>query len=351
MKAQKKVAVAKAPAVAPKKSPVVTPKATGPTAAQKALAQKEAAAAKAKQLAEERKAAAAAKRAEVEAARIARLEAAAKRKADAEAAVAAKRAEVEAAKIARQEAAEAKRAEAAAATRARQEAAAAAKSAQAKKAEAAIAEAPSRSTISLGFLNFGGDSEDTSSQSSRPASKTVSQAPRGVPTISKWKQNRDGSISGVISGSNFFGIGETITTSPITSEPADGAVVQTLSGSKYFLAPKGISPVKQAQKAEEAIAKAKPGATVSLGFFNFGQDSDDSDSKTKAVPQKPSPKIVSQAPRGVPVLSKWRQNRDGSVTGFIYGSPAFGEGESITTSPITSDAVDSAVVQTKSGSR
>lgn len=67
---------------------------------------------------------------------------------------------------------------------------------------------------------------------------------------------------------------------------------------------------KQAAKAAVAIAKAKPGGTISLGFLNFGQsDKDESD----------EPTIVSSAPRGVPTLSKWKKNFDGSITGFISG--------------------------------
>lgn len=138
-------------------------------------------------------------------------------------------------------------------------------------------------------------------------------------------------------------------------------MVQTTSGSKYFLAPK-LAPAVQkkappprssstsnakAKKALETVEKAKPGATVSLGFFNFG-GSDDVVSNQKAGVL---PRVVSQAPRGVPSLSRWRKNRDGSVTGFISGSRAYSDGESVTTSPITTDAVDGGLVQTTSGSR
>ena len=68
------------------------------------------------------------------------------------------------------------------------------------------------------------------------AETAAATAPRGVPTISRWKQNRDGSISGFISGSPDFDDGEYVTTSPIKGEASDGAVVRTGSGSKYFLA-------------------------------------------------------------------------------------------------------------------
>ena len=74
--------------------------------------------------------------------------------------------------------------------------------------------------------------------------------------------------------------------------------------------PQDAARKKQAAKAAVEIAKAKPGGTISLGFLNFGQsDKDDSD----------EPTIVSSAPRGVPTLSKWKRNFDGSITGFISG--------------------------------
>ena len=206
-----------------------------------------------------------------------------------------------------------------------------------------ISEAAPRSTISLGFLNFGGDT-DSSGQPPKPASK----APPGVPTMSRWRQNRDGSISGVISGSKSYRAGESITTSPINGKAADGTIVQTDSGSKYYLAPKR-SPA--AAKAEEVISNAKPGATISLGFFNFGGKSNDEKDSMQVTGKKAAPKIVSKAPRGMPIISKWRQNRNDSITGFVSGAAGYGEGESITTSPITTVAADGAIVTTTSASR
>ena len=98
--------------------------------------------------------------------------------------------------------------------------------------------------------------------------------------------------------------------------------------------------------AKESVEKAQPGATISLGFFGFGKKTDGETSEQVAAPRK-----VSSAPRGVPAISKWRQNRDGSISGQIFGSTSFKEGESITTSPIASDAISGTVVQTTSGSK
>uniref|UniRef100_A0A7S2NW89 Uncharacterized protein n=1 Tax=Leptocylindrus danicus TaxID=163516 RepID=A0A7S2NW89_9STRA len=291
----------------------------------------------------------------------------------------------------RAEAAEAKRL-AAAEAKAKREAAA-----KASKAEQTVKAASPGATISL--FSFGQKSM-SDEQPTKPAPKTK-MAPRGVPTISKWRKNRDGSISGFISGSPAFDDGDAITTSPIASgEVVGGNIVQTGSGSRYYLdaatAASGSSlgagfslfgrneeslttdttkspdkgTRKQAEeakaqrlveiekkkkdlaeqaarktKAEQTVRAARPGGTISL--FGFGQG-DDNANKSKVRP----PSKVRPAPRGVPTISKWRQNRDESISGFISGSPAFDDGEAITTSPIVKgELLKGNVVQTGSGSR
>lgn len=254
---------------------------------------------------------------------------------------------------ARKRAAEEKRLRAVEAAEARKREAAEKKAAQeaakrALKSQETVATAKPRTTISLGFLNFGDSSSAAPSGS----------APAGIPTITKWRQNKDGSITGLISGSNAFRNGESVTTSVIKGNASDNTVVQTISGSKYYLSNKPApvpkkaapapSPSQKAQqiKAKSVVDNAKSGATISLGFLNFGGGE-----KTKQGTSNVAPKIVSKAPKGVPSISKWRQNRDGSITGIIAGSNAYNDGESITTSPITSEATDGALVQTSSGSK
>ena len=56
-------------------------------------------------------------------------------------------------------------------------------------------------------------------------------------------------------------------------------------------------------------------------------------------------------PKGVPVLSKWRKNSDGSISGIISGSPAYADGDAISTSPLKGEAISGSVVTTQSGSR
>jgi len=55
------------------------------------------------------------------------------------------------------------------------------------------------------------------------------------PTLKKWKQNRDGTISGLIYDSKNFKDGTRITTSPIPRGAKGGTVVKTAGGSKYSL--------------------------------------------------------------------------------------------------------------------
>jgi len=106
-----------------------------------------------------------------------------------------------------------------------------------------------------------------------------------------------------------------------------------------------IQREKEAKAAQEVLAKAKPRATISLFGITFGEEEPASmNQETKMATRK--------APRGVPTIGRWRKNRDGSVTGFITGSPNFSEGERITTSPIASGAVISgSIIRTGSGSK
>ncbi len=80
------------------------------------------------------------------------------------------------------------------------------------------------------MFGFGGGGKSDASTAS--TSSTSTAAPRGVPVISKWKQARDGSITGVISGSSAFSDGDPVTTSPIKGKAVGGTVVSTKSGSR-----------------------------------------------------------------------------------------------------------------------
>ena len=287
--------------------------------------------------AQARKALAEEKRAAAQAAAEARKALAEERKAAAQAAAEEKKREAERKREAMKAAAEARKKEAEAKR---------SSAARKKEAAKAVNTAKPSSTISLGFLGFGGDKSDQ-----KPVAKTVSAAPRGVPTISRWRKNRDGSITGEIYGSRAFGEGESVTTSPITTEPVDGAVVQTTSGSKYYLEPKGGKQLKKVVKKAVAQPKKKVVNRTVASYTSVAKRQVAFAKKPapiKKVPQKP---VSKKAPRGVPSLVKWRKNADKSITGFISGSTSFPEGERITTSPITTGDIGSGqVVKTGSGS-
>lgn len=211
------------------------------------------------------------------------------------------------------------------------------------EAEKTLSKAKRGATISLGMFNFGKNVKDDSSKEDGAAQN----APRGVPRLTKWKQNPDGSITGTISQSSSFRDGESITTSPLkTKEPSGNSLVVTISGSRYYLEGDKVSSTdfdlisifagkNEPQKSRQS-EETKPIA------------------KKKQVSKKTSsPVSAKQPPKGVPVMSKFTKNRDGSITGFISGSKNFEEGEKITTSKLAPDQVIEAgnVIQTVSGSK
>jgi len=226
-------------------------------------------------------------------------------------------------------------------------------------------------------------------------SRKQATAPKGVPTIVNWKRRRDGGIAGNIYGSPNFKEGDRVETTKITNGNVEnGFIVQTGSGSRYFLSDTAPSSSKAAGGAMQSLFGAIPGATITLtkeqkesdgkaaleaikeakpratfSLFGLGgggsaQQKETTDSpptkKARSQKKKPQPKkrIPTEqiqrkvAPRGVPTISNWRKNVDGSVTGFISGSPNFNQGERVTTSPIKTGKVGSGeVVKTGSGSR
>jgi len=207
---------------------------------------------------------------------------------------------------------------------------------------AKLASVASSTTISL--LGFGkADKEDADF-----GRKMAAQAPSGVPTLTRWRKNTDGSLSGYITGARNFEDGERVTTSIISKgEFANGQVVTTRTGSRYFLG--GATPKATAKassnerKALANLSNSAPGATIRLWL---GDSSDDN------TPKSSTRSASKLAPRGVPTLRRWKKNSDGSVTGQIFGSKQFDDGERITSSPLKTGTVASGeVVGTSSGSR
>ena len=109
------------------------------------------------------------------------------------------------------------------------------------------------------------------------------------------------------------------------------------------------------QEALKSLSEAVTRATISL--FGIGGDNEDanveeSKQKKKQPPFAKVEKASSGAPKGVPVLKRWRKNKDGAITGLVFGSKSFRDGERVTTSPIALGKVASGeVVQTGSRSK
>mmetsp|Transcript_27894 Transcript_27894/g.50923 ORF Transcript_27894/g.50923 Transcript_27894/m.50923 type:complete len:1217 (+) Transcript_27894:121-3771(+) len=82
-------------------------------------------------------------------------------------------------------------------------------------------------------------SKTTQRKKKQPVKKSV-VGPKGVPVLKQWKPVKGNSIEGRIYGSNSFKDGVSVTTSSIKGKEGStkfvkGSVVQTKSGSKYFL--------------------------------------------------------------------------------------------------------------------
>ena len=137
-------------------------------------------------------------------------------------------------------------------------------------------------------------------------------------------------------------------------EKKKAVAAAALARRQDFEAKKKQASAKVSQAEKPPAEKSEPRPTLSL--FGFGQPQSADKPVSKAAPAKTAPAPVpvqkaSAAPRGVPTITGWRQNRDGSISGRIFGSPNFGEGEAVTTSPITGDGLGGTVVETSSGSR
>ncbi|KAG7361167.1 hypothetical protein IV203_036267 [Nitzschia inconspicua] len=192
-------------------------------------------------------------------------------------------------------------------------------------------------------------SSDSKSVTKRPSfalfqSAKLKEAPKGVPTVVGWRVRSDGGIAGRVFGSVNFREGQQFETSPIVKgEIENGSVVQTASGSRYFLSDKSAQQMKQQatnfsmppkelnnvprratiqltkksqqiemKRALKATKKAPPGATISLSsIFGLG-DKDEtktgqqikSASMPTKAPAKPSPAgVKSSATNSSPTIS------------------------------------------------
>lgn len=145
---------------------------------------------------------------------------------------------------------------------------------------------------------------------------------------------------------------------PKKAEPAAPAAPTPVkkSGGFSFGAPKKVAP-----KAESA-PPAKP-AQKSPTFSLFGsspKQAAPAAAVTQAVKPKPAPKSSGFSLGGakkpavasdVPVVSNFKQNADGSISGSVSNSKNFRNGTKITTSPVKKGAKAGEIVTTSSGSK
>jgi hypothetical protein len=72
--------------------------------------------------------------------------------------------------------------------------------------------------------------------------------------------------------------------------------------------------------------------------------------QSMSQPKKPQLSFFG-ADTTVPEVRKWKQNPDGSITGFIYKSKSFRDGTRVTTSPVSRGAQRGKVVTTSAGTK
>jgi hypothetical protein len=163
--------------------------------------------------------------------------------------------------------------------------------------------------------------------------------------------HQTGGISGLLFGSPNAEDGDYIETSPIsTGSIENGSVVTTGSGSQYFLCPRK-SPAKVPDKKNAEIgatAVRRGGGTITINKVMKEQKT--TNATRQARQKKPRPTFSlsnlgfmfgalnksssKKAPGGIPTLTGWTINDDGTVTGVICGSSAIDDGNLVTTSPI-----------------
>jgi hypothetical protein len=185
----------------------------------------------------------------------------------------------------------------------------------------------------------------------------------------------EGCITGRVYSSSNSVDGDYIETSAVADGRVEnGYIVETISGSRYFLsAEKATDTAKDANifAALNDLAVAKSGATITITKAMAEEERKERQMKQEDILkklEKSKPRATfslldifggffgaepakSDAPVSVPTLSRWKVNTDGTVTGVINGSEAIRDGNLVTTSPIVrGDLKKSSTVITQSGS-
>ena len=267
-----------------------------------------------------------------------------------------------------------------------------------KPAGAAVQPPVATATKNSNVALFASSTVATNNGNSQNGQSNVSLAPPGVPSILNWELLEDGTrttrtifrvmnfdpsipyltslfflvfvpfllggISGLVYGSPNAADGDYVETSPIfQGSILSGCVVQTSSGSKYFLSPDKEEQEDNILAAFKDLAAARRGETITITKELNEQSARDALKEMERGDKRSTfslgdlfgakaarPKQTS-ANKGVPTLARWSPNNDGTITGVVYGSKMINDGDLITTSPIASGEIKAnAMVATISGS-
>lgn len=151
--------------------------------------------------------------------------------------------------------------------------------------------------------------------------------------------NRPGTIS----------IGQKTTEKASPASPFSFFGMNSESSSRSVQISKPVAKVTPS-KSFSVFGTPKPVPSKSVSVFGK-QSAVANMAPPKSFFGSPSTPIKKAPPKNVPVLSQWRQNSDGSITGKVSNSPNFKPGTQVTTSPVPKGAKAGVVVKTGSGSQ
>lgn len=219
-------------------------------------------------------------------------------------------------------------------------------------------ESPGTANIESTTCSATQDGDESYSNPTVTSSPRMANAPEGVPSILSWQSLGDGGISGLVYGSPSACDGDYIETSPIAEGPKEsGQIVTTQSGSQYFLSPDEAEKAANSVAAFQDLAGARRGSTITINKelanrnARFIRETTENGSSTDAskAPSKLRPTFSlfdlfgpkkqmnmgrKTGPDGIPMLTEWSSNADGTITGYVSGSSSVSDGSMVTTSPV-----------------
>jgi hypothetical protein len=232
-------------------------------------------------------------------------------------------------------------------------------SAASTKASGAKSPSPAASST---FSFFGGSKDD----SIIPGSPAKPQKPRPSIAIKKAEGDSTASVFSSFGGSqkkkDQSGAKPSVKAPPASTAKKAEATFSFFGGSKQTndaaadstssVLPKNSRPTLSIKKAKEPIArepkkdipaKKSEDRVVKRATFSLSPWLDgivDAVTGTKRLPSD-----------AIPILEKWNQNADGSITGVVSNSLTYQDGASITTSPVKKGAKPGTIATTSSGSQ